>query len=283
MTNKNTGSFRLGTLDDTREVPPVEDNEIIALQVKKLNRRFRWLLIITVFVIGGLFIVGYLDLKNRFSAQKNSGTREIENISAIFEDRLDELQKRSEDLDSSFKKEMAALDQKTVVWQKDLAALRNKVEKLDLSGAIEKEQTAVLQEVRKSLKPFDEKIKSIQSDQARIEQKMQAQVTPLSESLARNTKDVERLKVAIGPVPGEIINKDQMELELLKIKKAYRQNIAVEISGLEKQIRLLVERLAKLENRSTSGRASPPATSGQPKTGPATNTDNTGIQEQNLN
>ncbi len=282
MTDKNTGSFRLGTLEDTREVQPVEDNELVELQVKKLNRRFRWLLIITIFVIGGLFTVGYLDLKNRFSVQKNSGTREIQNISAIFEDRLNELQKRSEDLENALKKEVAALDQKTVVWQKDLATLRDMVEKLDLSGAVKKEQKAVLQEIRKDIEPLDQKIKSIQSDLAGIEQKILTQVTPLSESLARHAKDVENLKAIIGPAHGEIVNKDQMELELLKIKKAYRQNLAAEISGLEKQIRLLVERMEKLEIKPSPG-ASRPATSGQPKTGSTTNPGNTGIQEQTLN
>ena len=282
MTENTTGSFRLGTLEDTREVHPVEDNEIVNLQVKKLNRRFRWLLIITVFVVGGLFTAGYLDLKNRFSVQKNSGTREIQNISAIFEDRLNELQQRSDDLESSLTKEMSALDQKTVVWQKDLTALRNKVDKLDLSGAVRKEQKAILQEVRKDIEPLDQQIKSIQSDLAGVEQKIQTQITPLSESLARHAKDVESLKTVIGPAPGEIVNRDQMELELLKIKKAYRQNIAVEIAGLEKQIRLLVERLERLEVKPSSGASTPP-TSGKPQSGSTTNTDNAGIQEQNIN
>ena len=282
MTEKNTGSFRLGTLEDTREVQSVEDNELVELQVKKLNRRFRWLLIITVFVVGGLFTVGYLDLKNRFSVQKNSGTREIQNISAIFEDRLNELQKRADDLENSLNKEMSALDQKTVVWQKDLATLRGTVEKLDLSGAVKKEQKAFLQEVRKDIEPLDQKLKTMQADLAGFEQKILTQVTPLSESLARHAKDVENLKALLGPVQGEIVNKDQMELELLKIKKAYRQNLAAEISGLEKQIRLLVERMERLEVKPSSG-ASRPATSGQPKTVPTPNTGNTGIQEQTIN
>jgi len=282
MTEKNTGSFRLGTLEDTREVQSVEDNELVELQVKKLNRRFRWLLIITVFVVGGLFTVGYLDLKNRFSVQKNSGTREIQNISAIFEDRLNELQKRADDLENSLNKEMSALDQKTVVWQKDLATLRDTVEKLDLSGAVKKEQKAFLQEVRKDIEPLDQKLKTMQSDLAGFEQKILTQVAPLSESLARHTKDVENLKALLGPAQGEIVNKDQMELELLKIKKAYRQNLAAEISGLEKQIRLLVERMERLEIKPSSG-ASRPATSGQPKTVPTPNTGNTGIQEQTIN
>jgi chromosome segregation ATPase len=282
MSENTTGSFRLGTLEDTREVHPVEDNEIVNLQVKKMNRRFRWLLIITVIVIGGLFTIGYLDLKNRFSVQKNSGTREIQNISAIFEDRLNELQKRSDDLESSLSKEMSDLDQKTVVWQKDLTALKNRIEKLDLSGAVKKEQKAVLQQVRKDIEPLNQQLKSIQTDLAGVEQKIQTQITPLSESLARNAKDVERLKTLIGPAPGEIVNRDQMELELLKIKKAYRQNIAVEIAGLEKQIRLLTERLERLEVKPSSG-VTTPATSGKPKSGSTTNTGNTGIQEQNIN
>lgn len=283
MSDKSTGSFRLGTLDETRDASPVEDNEIVELQVRKLNRRFRWLLIITIFVVGGLFTVGYLDLKNRFSAQKNTGTREIQNISAIFEDRLDELQERSENLERSLSEEMAALDQKTVVWQKDLAALRDKVEKLDLSGAVKKEQKAILQEVRKSLQPFDEKLQSIQSDQTRIEQEIESQIAPLSASLERNAEDVKKLKDVIGPIPVELVNRDQMELELLKIKKAYRQNIAAEIAGLEKRVRLLVERMEQLESRSTSSGPAPSA-SGQPAAGPATSTGgNTGIQEQNLN
>lgn len=282
MSENTSGSFRLGTLEDTREIHPVEDNAIVNLQVKKLNRRFRWLLIITVIVVGGLFTVGYLDLKNRFSVQKNSGTREIQNISAIFEDRLNELQKRSDDLESSLTKEMAALDQKTVVWQKDLSALRNKVDKLDLSGAVKKEQKAVLQQVRKDIEPLDQQLKSIQSNLAGVEQKILTQITPLSDSLARNAKDVERLKTLIGPAPGEIVNKDQMELELLKIKKAYRQNLTAEIAGLEKQIRLLAERLERLEVKPSSG-MSTPATSGKPKSGSTTNTGNAGIQEQNIN
>jgi hypothetical protein len=57
-----------------------------------------------------------------------------------------------------------------------------------------------------------------------------------------------------------------MDLELLKIKKAYRQNLAAEISGLEKQIRLLVERLERLEISPPAGTSRQPP-SGTPQTG----------------
>lgn len=283
MTDKDTGSFRLGALDETRpdEMPPVEDNELVELQLKKINRRFRWFLLFTILVVGALFVVGYLDLKNRFSVQKTSGSREIENIATIFEDRFNELQGRIDELDATQTKEMAALDQKTVVWQKDLAALRATVDKLDVSGAIKKEQKSILREVRKELDPLEQKIESLQSELAGLDQKVVSQITPLTESLARNTKEVNLLQERIGPTTTDIVNKDQMDLELLKIKKAYRQNLAAEITGVEKQVRLLRERIERLEARSMSGNTSP-APSATPRVKNPQSTGASGIQEQNL-
>jgi chromosome segregation ATPase len=281
MSNKDTDSFRLGTFEDSKEILPTEDNEIVDLQIKALNRRFRWLLVVLILVVGGLFAAGYIDLKNRFSVQKTSGIREIHNISAILEDRLNELQKRQDDFDAKIVKETAALDQKTVVLQKDLAALRQRLEALDLSGAVKKEQQAFLQTVRKDLEPLDQKMASIQSDLAGVEKKLSAQVAPLSTEVTKNKKAIETLQARFGPASGELVNKDQMDLELLKIKKAYRQNLAAEISGLEKQIRLLVERLERLEI-SPPASTSRQAPSGAPQTGSNAPAGNAGIQEQNL-
>lgn len=281
MNDKDTDSFRLGTFEETREMPVEEDRELVDLQIRKLQRRFRWFVLIVLLVVGGLFTAGYLDLKNRFSMQQTSGTREIENIAAVFQDRLDEFQNRMDGLEASLNKDMAALDQKTVVWQKDLAGLRQTVEKLDLSGAVKKEQKALLQSVRKELEPMDQNLQALKSDMADFEKKMAAQMTPISESLERNAKEVQGLQKRIGPAFGEIVNKDQMDLELLKIKKAYRQNLAAEISGLEKQLRLLAERLERLEAK-PAPKAVAPATPRPAQPVPSTGPDGAGIDEQNL-
>jgi hypothetical protein len=278
MSEKDTGSFRLGTFEETQDMPKEEDRELVDLQIRKLHRRSRWFLVIILLVAVGLFSAGYLDLKKRFSLQQTSGTREIENIAAVFEDRLNEFQKRMDALETSFAKEMEALDQKTVVWQKDLAGLRQTVEKLDLTGVVKKEQKAVLQSVRKELEPMDRNIQSLKSELTDLEKKMAAQLAPLSESLSKNTQEVQNLQKRIGPAFGEIVNKDQMDLELLKIKKAYRQNLTAEISGLEKQIRLLKERLERLEATPAPQAAGPAGRQPSSSTGAG----GTGIDEQNL-
>jgi predicted nucleic acid-binding Zn-ribbon protein len=150
-----------------------------------------------------------------------------------------------------------------------------------LSGAVKKEQQAFLQAVRKDLEPLNQKMAAIQSDLAGVENKLSAQMAPLSTGVTQNKKTIETLQARFGPASGELVNKDQMDLELLKIKKAYRQNLAAEISGLEKQIRLLVERLERLE-LSPPASTSRQAPSGTPQTGSNAPAGNAGIQEQNL-
>jgi hypothetical protein len=129
---------------------------------------------------------------------------------------------------------------------------------------------------------MERNIQSLKTNLTDLETKITAQITPLSESLARNSKEVQTLQNRIGPAFGEIVNKDQMDLELLKIKKAYRQNLAAEVSGLEKQLRLLVERLERLEAESAP-KAAVPAAPRPSQPVPSSNAGGApGIDEQNL-
>ena len=283
MSIQDSGSFRLGSLDDTGEVSQVqtEDVELFEIQLKKTKRRFRWSLFLLLVLFGAVFTVGYLDLKKRFSMQSTSGIREIENVSAVLEDRLNELQKRIDDLATSSAQDMTALDQKTVVWQKDLAKLRQTVEKLDVSGTVEKERQSVLKEVRKEIGPLEKRIASMRTDLDGIEPKMDSKIAPLSESVTSTKQKVEALQNRIGPLSGGIVDRDTLDLELLKIRKSYRQSISDEISGLDRQIRLLTEKIERLESRMTTGTVSS-TPSKQPGAGQPVPTGNTGIQEQTL-
>jgi len=281
MSINDSGSFRLGTLEDTADTAPVDDSELFELQLKKVRRRFRWSMFLLILLVGILFGVGYWDLKSHFSMQTNSGIREIENISTVFEDRFNELQKRIDDVGNSLSQEMTALDQKTVVWQKDLAALRQTVEKLDVSGVVAKQQKALLEEVRKEIDPLDQRLKALQGELATVEKKLSSQVAPLTESLAGNTQKIEALQSRIGPLKGEIVSRDMLELELLKIRNAYRQSISDELSGLNKQIRLLTEKVERLEGRLGSGNAPAGGTGASGNVQPATR-NAPGIQEQTL-
>jgi chromosome segregation ATPase len=146
---------------------------------------------------------------------------------------------------------------------------------------VEKKQKAILQEVRKEVAPLDQRIKSLQSELAALDKKMQSQVKPLSDSLASNTQRIEALKNRIGPLSGEIVNRDMLDLELLKLRKAYRQSMADEVSGMNKQIHLLTEKVERLQRRLASANA--PATNAGPSGNAQPSTGNTtGIQEQPL-
>lgn len=281
MSERDTGSFRFGSLDEEREDIPADNGyELVELKLRKLNRRFWWLLFLVVLLVGGLFAAGYWDLKNRFTAQKSVGIREIENISTVFDDRLNEFQERLKGFETTLAEEMAAIDKKTVVWQKDLAGLRKSVENLDLSGAVEKEQQAILQEVRKEIAPLDQKIAALQSELEalapldELEEKLTAQIAPLSKSIEENRAAITALQDRLPPVAGEIVTKDEMDLEMLKLKKALSLDLADQVARLERRIGLLTEQIERIESR----RALAP-----PSTGPgAAPTAPGGIQEQPL-
>ena len=281
MSINDSDSFRLGTFEETAEIAQVDDSELLELQLKKVRRRFRWYMFLLILLVVILFAVGYWDLNNRFSMRTNSGIREIENISTVFEDRFNELQKRIDDVGNSLSQEMTALDQKTVVWQKDLATFRQTIEKLDLSGAVAKEQKAILEEVRKEIGPLDQRLKALQGELGALEKKLVSQVTPLSESLAGNTQKIESLQNRIGPMTGEIVSRDMLDLELLKIRKAYQQSISDEVSGLGKQVRLLTEKVERLEGRLASG-ITPSGGTGASGNPQPTTRNTSGIQEQTL-
>ena len=145
-----------------------------------------------------------------------------------------------------------------------------------MSGAVAAQQKALLQEVRKEIAPLNQQVEAFQADLAAVGKKLDARMAPLSESLAQNTQAIANLQSRIGPIAGQIVDKDQMDLELLKLKKAYQQNLSAEISGLQKQIGLLTERIQRLESRPAPGAGSP-APAGTGGAGPAG-----GIREQPL-
>ena len=144
MTDNETPSFRLGSgpLEDPLETE-APDESLSQIRIKKLQRRGRltsfFLQCLTVL----LFAWGYWDLQSRFAHQANSGNREIKNISAVFDDRLNQLDQKFVTIENQIGAEFAKLDKLTVKLQKDMGQLQKNLDAIDLSSSIRKEQKAL--------------------------------------------------------------------------------------------------------------------------------------------
>jgi hypothetical protein len=109
-----------------------------------------------------------------------------------------------------------------------------------------------------------------------FDKRIKDQMVPLEEKLTRTRNDLAALDKALKASTATSVNRDALSLEMLKVKKAYQQQVAAETSALRKQTGILVERLERLEVKLRDLQRTPVSV---PATGPASGT---GIQEQNL-
>lgn len=285
MTDNETPSFRLGSgpLEDPLETE-APDESLSQIRIKKLQRRGRltsfFLLCLTVL----LFAWGYWDLNSRYAHQANSGNREIKNIAAVFDDRLNQLDQKFAAIESQIGADFAKLDKLTVKLQKDIGQLQQSIEAIDVSGAMRKEKQALQDDMQKAFAPIKKEIDSLSQNIGAFDKRIRTQMAPLEKQIKDMEKqikqtrnDLARLDKSIQAAAGDSISRDDMALEMLKVKKSYQQQISAEAANIRKEVNLLVERLERIESRIRAARAVPP--SPVRSSGPLPGS---GIQEQNL-
>ena len=142
MTENETSSFRLGSgpIEDGPEAPTQEDEQLAQLQFKRLSRRIRITSLLLLLLMIAVFALGYWDLQGRFARQANTGNREIQNITAIFEDRLNQFDQKLADIEKQLEEDFAKVDKLTVKLQKDMGQLKKNLDAIDLSGTIRKKR-----------------------------------------------------------------------------------------------------------------------------------------------
>ena len=278
MTENETSSFRLGSgpIEDMPEPPTQENEQLAQLQFKRLTRRIRITSLLLLFLMIAVFALGYWDLQGRFVRQANTGNREIQNITAVFEDRLNQLDQQLADIEKQLGEDFAKVDKLTVKLQKDIGQLQKNLEAIDLSGAIRKEQKALRAQMQKAFAPIKKDIDNLSKNMGAFDKRIKNQMAPLEEKLNQTRNDLAVLDKALKTSAAESVNRDALSLEMLKVKKAYQQQVAAETGALRKQTSILTERLERLEAKWRDLQRAPVSA---PDAGPASGT---GIQEQNL-
>ncbi len=291
MTENETSSFRLGSgpIEEPSEPEPQEDT-LAQLRFKRLARRIRITTLLLLILMIALFALGYWDLQGRFNQQANTGNREIQNITAIFEDRLNQLDQKLVDIEKQFGEDLAKIDKLTVNLHKDMGQLQKNLDAIDLSGTLRKEQKALRAQMQKDFAPIKKDIDSLSKNMGAFDKRIKNQMAPLEKKLnqTRNdlaaldkalkasANDLAALDKALKASTAESVNKDVLSLEMLKVKKAYQQQVASETAAFRKQTGILTERLERLEAKLRELQRVPRST---PGTGPISGG---GIQEQNL-
>jgi chromosome segregation ATPase len=224
-----------------------------------------------------MFAWGYWDLLGRFDRQANTGNREIKNIAAVFEDRLNELDGKFATLETQLTEDVAKFDKLTVKLQTQIGALQKSMEAIDVSGTMRKEKKAMLDQVQKTFAPIKADIDNLSKDLGAFDQRIRDQMRPLEKQVSQTQESLALLQKSVKADANERLTRDDMALELLKVKKSYQQQVMTETGAVRKQVSLLTERLERLESRVRAVRTVAPSPVPAAPSGPGSK-----IQEQNL-
>jgi chromosome segregation ATPase len=278
MTENETSSFRLGSgpIEETPEVA-VPDDAVTHMRIKKYARRAGITSFLLTFALVVVFAWGYWDLQGRFAYQANTGNREIKNITAVFDDRLNELDQKFTTMQIEMVEDFAKMDKLTVKLQKNIDQLEKSMEAIDLSGTMRKEKKAMLAEMQKTFAPIKKDIDNLSQNMGAFDQRIRTQMVPLEEQVKQSRNELARLDQAYKVMAAESIDRDDLALEMLKVKKTYQQQILSETAAVRKQIGLLNEKLERLESKLRAVKAAPPPAASATGSRPGS-----GIQEQNL-
>lgn len=278
---RDTSSFRLGTLDERAEAAPVgpAEPEVSDLRLKKLSGRITRTALLLVLLTVALIGLGYWDLHSRLIREKSSGAREMENMATVLEDRMNQLQEKLSGLEQRIEAELAKVDKLSLALNKDLGELRAGLKAIDVNAAVKTERQAIDARLNKALTDLQARSDAMAQTASGLEKGLKTQMAPLEEQLAQLKTSLVEIQQRVGKVAGGVVGRDDLELELLKVKKYYQQQISEQIETLRRQTNSALERLERLEARARMPAAAPspgaPAPSG---TGaPAKN-----IQEQTI-
>ena len=130
--------------------------------------------------------------------------------------------------------------------------------------------------MQKTFAPIKKDIDNLSKNMGAFDKRIKDQMVPLEEKLTQTRNDLAALDKALKAATAASVSRDALSLEILKVKKAYQQQVTAETSALRKQTGILVERLERLEGKLRDLQRTPASA---PRTGPASGT---GIQEQNL-
>ena len=278
MMEDESSSFRLGS-GPIEEAPDIAaaDDSLHQMMLKKMKRRIRLTALLLLGLMLLMFAWGYWDLQGRFDRQANTGDREIKNISAIFDDRLNELDDKFAAIEKQMTADFAKLDKLTVKLQKHIGQLQKSLDAIDLSATMRKEKKAMLAQMQKTFAPIKKDIDNLSKDLGTFDQRVRTQLVPLEKQVKQTRNELALLQKSFKADADERVNRDEIALEMLKVKKSYQQQIVAEASAIRKQVSLLTERLERLETRMRAPHTTAPSPPGSNAAIPGS-----GIQEQNL-
>jgi DNA repair exonuclease SbcCD ATPase subunit len=287
--------FRFGPGDEEPELA-IADEEL-KKRVNRLSQRISFLTLLLPSLIAIVIYVAYQDLTQRLIRTQSNDLRSVERLATDIEQKTAAMNVRLSDIEAALT-QMGNAQTKLQTLQEELRKGDSAMEKLNAAkadkrdieeagkrheealAAISKNVQALTKEVQ-TLAPFREELgvsttlrNEIQALSARLqklESSLGKDLTGLAGYMDRSRSELEKIKSDLSNLQARKLDRDTLELEVLKAKRLYQIALDQEIARIDKTLSTLQRRLDQVE-RAFGSKSSSAAPSLPPLTG--------GIREQ---
>jgi len=289
MADQDRFRFNLG--DEEPEVP-LHDEEL-KRRVTKLSRRLSFLTLLLPCLLALALYVAYRDLVLRTTQTQSTELQSVEKVAAEIEQRMAAFDTRLAGLEPALTARVEAAQNSVQALREELRkgevdvekAGALKADKKDLAeataridaalAAVTKDLQGVTRELQ-ALAPFREELGSaaaLRSDINTLSGRLQKlevglgkDLTGLAGYMDRTKTDLEKIKADLADLQTRKLDREALDLEVLKAKRLYQMALDQEIGRIDKTLGTLQRRLDQVEKafgaRSTTSPSLPPLSGG---------------------
>jgi chromosome segregation ATPase len=263
-------------------------------RVEKISHRVTIISILIPVLIGVVFYIAYRDITGRGSQSQDTGAMEIQNLSSQLEENFGKLSAKYGELEAALTQKLAALEKVDKSMKTNLKKAEDTVAKINATKADKKDAQDAIAKIDEALKPIRLELKTINSvtaDLQTLNNDLKQQLTALSanltrlsastektlkESAAAHAKELNAIQTDLSSLSGRKMDKDAMQLELLKARKHFQRDLDVTKSAIDKRLASMLRKIKDLEKVVQA-----PLSSGRPS-GQRASSGSGGIVEQEI-
>ena len=286
MADENPSEFRFD--DNEQEPETFYHDEFKDLRVEKLSQRLTLLSILLPCLVAVTIYFGYRQLSDRLSRSHATGslevqrlTKEIENLSKSFNEKLitfsTTLSAQDKDFGTSIEGRLLAMNKNIEVLQKNLKSLnddlnhglaqnQDSIEKLKVSKADKKSQAVAVEKINAAIQPLQKELQSLQTirqdfetvsaDIKKLESKLTEKIAALTTATDQAGQDYDQLQASVIKLADKTIDKDELALEIFKLRKNLENQIYEEVTDLNRRLDVIQKEIGGSESISKTQKQS---------------------------
>ena len=234
-------------------------------RVEKLSHRVTIISILIPVLIGVIFYIAYREITGRVSQSQDTGAMEIQNLSSQLEENFAKLSVKYGELEAALTQKLEALEKVDRSMKANLKQAEDTVAKINATKVDKKDQEDAIAKIDKALNPIRQELKTIKSVTTDLQTQnndLKQQLAALSANLTRlsastektlkesatiHTKELTAIQSELSSLSGRKMDKEALQLELLKARKLFQRDLDVTKSAIDKRLASMLRKIKDLE------------------------------------